>query len=481
MTNSLFSRLWLSITFTIVLLVSALWAWFNYSQIHSQNLVQQSLHKKLAEHMAHINPLLSQGVTADEAIKEAFHDFMLLGPSFEIYTLDKNGIVISFAAKDSVIKQREVPLKPIHQFLNESPLPIYNVDPRGHGHKIFSAIRLFDKSNNHTGFLYVIIGGEKFDAWQSLTATSHNVTQLAIVLILIVIAVSTVFALLIQFFISPTKKLAHSLSQLNVDSLGKQLQLNKPARSSIEISELTNDINVLLSKINTQHQQITSSHEAKHEFLLHLSHDLKTPLSVLLGYIETWLASPEQERQDKWIEISAQSGEKLKGLLTQLLELAAIENNLITPNIVNFQAVELFEELALMYRHQAESRKIQANIHCPNNIEMMTDINLLRRILCNLLDNAFRYTPHGGVIEVMLIKENNQTFIKVNDSGPGISETNIHALTNKNTTHYSGKLLPELGVGLSIVKKLSELLNLDIHIENKAEGGTCFQITLRNN
>lgn len=79
--NRLFNRLFLSATLVVLILFMALWQWLQLNHEFSRNQIQQSLHLELAEHMAHINPLLSQGITSDAALKEAFHDFMLLGPS----------------------------------------------------------------------------------------------------------------------------------------------------------------------------------------------------------------------------------------------------------------------------------------------------------------------------------------------------------------------------------------------------------------
>ncbi|WP_352289502.1 hypothetical protein, partial [Psychrobacter sp. GW64-MNA-CIBAN-0177] len=85
----------------------------------------------------------SQGITSDAALKEAFHDFMLLGPSFEIYTLDPDGKVIAYDAKEEKIKIHRVDTAIIQQFLNGDNLPVLGTDPRSEDtHKIFSASKL---------------------------------------------------------------------------------------------------------------------------------------------------------------------------------------------------------------------------------------------------------------------------------------------------------------------------------------------------
>ncbi|GGP68325.1 hypothetical protein GCM10009347_37160 [Shewanella algicola] len=128
--NRLFNRLFLAATLIVLLLFVALWQWLQLNHEFSRNQIQQSLHRELAEHMAHINPLLSQGITSDAALKEAFHDFMLLGPSFEIYTLDPNGNVVAYDAKDEKIKTHRVDTNIIQQFLTGENLPVLGTDPR---------------------------------------------------------------------------------------------------------------------------------------------------------------------------------------------------------------------------------------------------------------------------------------------------------------------------------------------------------------
>lgn len=150
--KSLFNRLFIAATVIVLLLFVALWQWLQLNHEFTRDRVQQSLHKELAEHMAHINPLLSQGITSDAALKEAFHDFMLLGPSFEIYTLDPEGRVIAYDAKPDKIKTQRVDINIIEQFLAGASLPILGTDPRGESNqKIFSVSKLINQEGLHSG------------------------------------------------------------------------------------------------------------------------------------------------------------------------------------------------------------------------------------------------------------------------------------------------------------------------------------------
>ena len=169
--KSLFSRILLASTVLMLALMLALGVFLEQSHRLGRDKVQQSLHRELSAHMAHINPMLSRGVTSDSALKEAFHDFMLLGPSFEIYTLSPSGQVLAFDAAPGKVVTPQVDLSPIQRFLRGDALPITGTDPRsGEQQKIFSVSELKDPGGQLTGYLYVIIGGEIYDSWHELLA-----------------------------------------------------------------------------------------------------------------------------------------------------------------------------------------------------------------------------------------------------------------------------------------------------------------------
>ncbi|MBE8168517.1 MAG: HAMP domain-containing histidine kinase [Shewanella sp.] len=476
--KSLFSRLWLSVTFAVLLLLATLWQWLEYNQQYTQQRVQQSLHSELAEHMAHINPMLANGVTADSALKEAFHDLMLLGPSFEIYTLDTTGNVIAYDAKDEKIQSQKVDLVKINLFLNKKNLPILGTDPRAiNQEKIFSAAKLVDPNGKPTGFLYVIIGGEQLDSWQTVIDDNQAPTKFGVAIIFSVLSAITIFTLLLNYFTKPLTRLAKDLSQIDVANLTNGIKLPIRYRGSREVNQLSNDINILLERLTNQHQALTSIQKSKHDFLLHLSHDLKTPLTSLLGYQETWLNTPESERESQWIEVAYRSGEKLKQLLTQLLELAALENGKITPNLESISLNELLNDLEQSFSPQAEDQEVKLAFKQPNDTRIATDVELMRRILSNLIDNAIRHTPSGGLIDIVLEKNKTGTILKVRDTGAGMHIHELKAFNGDKTVSFSKRsALPQLGIGLSIVQQLAALLDYKINITSQPGKGCCFSL-----
>lgn len=484
--KSLFSRILLAASLVIFILFIALWQWLQFNQEFSRNQIQQSLHRELAQHMAHINPLLSKGVTSDAALKEAFHDFMLLGPSFEIYTLDNRGNVIAYDAKEEKIKQHKIDIQPITNFIQGANLPLLGTDPRSvDKSKIFSATKLVNTDGKQTGYLYVIIGGEDFDTWQS-TVSDHQAPQYWTAVILLTFAFSLVlFVLLVKQFTTPLSRLENDLRLVSEQQLDAGVMLPRQYSGSAEINNLSIHINALLGELSQQHQAINRQQEERHKFMLHLSHDLKTPLTSLLGYIDTWLLLPANERNSDLIEIAANAGQHLQQLLGQMLELEALENNQVRPNWSELYLPALLDELQLTFAPRAKSNKVILKFEDKKGYKITTDRQLLMRVLNNLIDNAIRYTPEQGMISIRALPgtKKDTIWLEVSDNGSGIHKHELTALKQMTQKPFAiaGKQssLPQLGVGLAIVRQLLAILKCDIQIDSQPGKGSRFRIELQ--
>ncbi|GLP96190.1 sensor histidine kinase [Paraferrimonas sedimenticola] len=477
--NSLFTRLLIATSLLLLLLFGLLWSGLSWYQQTSQQQVQQSLHRNLAEHMAHINPLLSQGVTEKAALTEALHDFMLLGPSFEIYTIGLDGQVIGYDAEERLIRQRQVDLAPVNAYLNGANLPILGTDPRNPNQKkIFSVAPLVDPANQPQGYLYVIIGGQQFDAWQALVESQQKPWVWAIAALGLILFSLLVFVLLVYNLTRPLARFQRDLRQLHQHKLKDGLRLSGPYQGSRELQSISADVDTLLTELNGQYQQAQAQQKARHEFLLHLSHDLKTPLTALLGYIDTWLVTPANQRDPELIRTAARSGQQLQRLLKQLLELAALENQQIVPKRQPLNLKPFLQDLADSYAPALSQKSIALDIDCERDTLVDTDPMLLQRILSNLMDNAIRHTPEQGQIRLQLHSQRKKLWITLTDSGSGFYQHQLDQLQRASARSTSQSPLPQLGVGLSIVQKLVALLEYRLEVESRPNQGTQIRIAL---
>jgi hypothetical protein len=128
---SLYHRLAFSISFAFIIIASLLFYWSNSLAEQSKFQAEQQLHIKLAEHLAHDNPLLQDGVYDKKALENLFHSLMILGPSFEFYFLDPAGNIITYSADANKIKRQTVELSPLVALIaNPEAAPILGDDPR---------------------------------------------------------------------------------------------------------------------------------------------------------------------------------------------------------------------------------------------------------------------------------------------------------------------------------------------------------------
>jgi len=224
------------------------------------------------------------------------------------------------------------------------------------------------------------------------------------------------------------------------------------------------------------------ANDAKSRYLSGISHELRTPLQSILGYAQLLSDKPElTDSQTRGLNIIHRSGLHLADLIEGLLDISKIEAGRLDLYRNRVQLTDLLDQLASMFRMQAENKGIKLNfvVHgrLPNVV--MTDEKRLRQILINVLSNAVKYTQHGEVNFEVKYRSQVAEF-KIKDTGPGISEENLSRIfapfervRNIHTPNVQGT-----GLGLTIVKLLTEIMGGDLTVESKMGEGSCFKISL---
>ena len=230
------------------------------------------------------------------------------------------------------------------------------------------------------------------------------------------------------------------------------------------------------------------SSKAKTLFLSNMSHDIRTPMNAIIGYVH--LAQREgvsaSEAQDflKKIETSSQH---LLNLINDVLEMSRIESGKMELEPVDTDLVKTVEEVGDMFSTQMQSKNIDFNLDTSNvkNKFVLCDKNRLNRVLLNLLSNAYKFTPEGGKIDVILLQldksDNHGTYeLRVKDNGIGMSaefaDTIFEAFTREKTSTVSG--IQGTGLGMSITKSIVDLMSGDIKVITAPNEGTEFVINV---
>ena len=228
--------------------------------------------------------------------------------------------------------------------------------------------------------------------------------------------------------------------------------------------------------------KIKSLEKLRRDLIANISHDLRTPLAIIQGYIETLQMKEnelsKEEREDYLNKINS-SGERLSKLISQLFEYSKLEANQIEPEKEPFLISELANDIHRNYQVLAKKKNIILHLNMEKQIPLVfADISLVERAIQNLMDNALKFTPEGGEVTVEIHTNSKDVEIAIKDSGPGITKEEQQLVFERYRQTKTGKQKEGAGLGLAIVRKIMELHNASIEVLSKPNEGTTFSFSL---
>ena len=482
---SLFKKLSLSaLAIFLFLVVGFLWI-FQAIEEASRAQAEQELHSQLATNLVHDNPLLSSGDLTSKTVGNLFHSMMILGANFEFYVLDTNGNLQNYSAKPGEVVRNKVDIQPIEKFLAKQKFPIYGQDPRGDSSKIFSVAEIRDK-DQRVGYLYVIVRSKIYDSIYSRLKSNQQIQTLVLISAIAILFLFSLIFLSFRYFVSPLRQLTQTINSSQQNGFEEKLTLIDVPQTGEEIRILTNAFNQMIEQINGQFEQLKTVDSERRELLTHLSHDLRTPLASLQGFLETIAIKQETlapEKRKEYIERSLNNAKRLKHFVDQIFELAHLESGHVSTTFETLPIAELLYDLKEKFSILASCKNIELMVDLDNEqVQITTDIGKLERVLSNLIENAIRHTPRDGLIKLKLASTDltEQITIIVQDTGTGIPEEELPYLFN---ARYRGSKSMEdgerhIGLGLTISKKLLAILGSDIKVKNNDESGASFSFSL---
>ena len=457
----------LSLVFAVLLLVccgTSAWMQVRSNQMHEQEVVQ-GLSRDLAQHIASDTVLMDTKGLMPGAVRDLFSQLMLVNPSVEVYLLDTEGKIVGSAAPEGRIRRERVDLAPIQRLLKGDALPIPGDDPRSvDGRKVFSAAPL-KVDGKPAGYLYVVLLGEDHDRLAERGATSA--------------ALNTALALITR----PLRRLTETVSQFDIDGVPVTPPTAAPmekAASHDEIAILDATFRQMQARLCEQWRTLTRQDQERRELVANISHDLRTPLASLHGYLETLslkdaTLSPADRR--RYLGIALDQSRKVGGLAQSLLELVRLEHGFVQPVLERFSLTDLAQDIFQKFELTAEARQVELKAtFAPNVSAAWADLGLIERVLTNLFDNALRHTPPGGEIELGLRPQGSFIEVTVSDTGPGIAPELREGLFLR--PFNIGGARRDGGLGLRIVHRILQLHGRDIQLIDVPGRGATFRFSL---
>ena len=453
---------------------------------HYQQETLQKLDKDLAHHIVTQETLVRDNQIDRLALSHLFDMLMAVNPSVEIYLLDQTGAILAYSAPPGKVVRQRVDLAPVRDFLSDQiRFPLLGDDPRNFERKKIFSVSEIQENDQLKGYLYVVLGGEMQDNIANLLRGSY-IAKITVWGMLFGVLIISLLAMIL--FASLTQR----LRRLNVaveqyrrqNFVGHPIDLQSNG-SGDEIDLLTASFSRMAERINEQILALQETDKLRRELVTSVSHDLRTPLTSLQGYLETLLMKADElseQQKHEYLEIAHKQSERLGKLIAELFELAKLDNHQVQPVIEQFPLPELVFDIAQRFQLKANQKGVQLNVENELSSPFVeADIGLLERVFQNLIENALRYTPVGGTITLAVGDIAGKVNVRVADTGTGIEPDDLpkvfdwffRAKQSESPQHERA------GLGLAIAKRIVELHGGTLAVSSMPNVGTTFSFDLR--
>jgi signal transduction histidine kinase len=210
-----------------------------------------------------------------------------------------------------------------------------------------------------------------------------------------------------------------------------------------------------------------------------VAHDLRTPLTRLRGGAELTLRNDgDMEAHRNALADCVEESDHIIGLLNTLMDIAEAEKGVLTLNCQLVDMAVVVREAVDLYQHVADEKRIDLQAAAPSEVSLAADRVRLRQVLANLLDNALKYTPAGGRVEVTISREGRDVVVQVRDTGAGITPHDLPRIWNRLYRGDQSRSQRGLGLGLSLVKAIVEAHQGRVEVSTVVGVGSVFRIVL---
>ena len=487
MLRTLYARLALALVGLFVLVGCLFSLVFAYSMEMFRQEVSQKLNRGVAQYVVDHNDLRLDGAGAQASVNSLFESLMVVNPGVEVYLLAPDGELLAWSAAPGAVRREQVDTAPIRSFIEGDRLPVFGDDPRQpDGEKIFSAAPVI-RDGRLAGYLYVIAGGERHDSIAAMLRGSYvlelGAWGLAAATVFAALAGLLVFALLTRRL----RRLSAAVQRFEHDGRVDAALLPSPPRDSgDEIDRLGAAFRDMAERVATRMGDLEQADRLRRELVANVSHDLRTPLASLQGYLDTVLMKQEQLDEDerqRYLEIAARHAGRLGGLITELFELASLDANDRPPQCEPFSLEDLAQDVVQEFELTARAAGVTLEVPPAPGLPLVHgNIGMIERVLENLLRNAIRHTPPGGHVRLRLQRRADAVEVALADDGCGIDAVDLPFIFDRFYQPASRRRESEedgVGLGLAIARRILELHGSRIEAESEPARGTTFTFALR--
>jgi signal transduction histidine kinase len=237
------------------------------------------------------------------------------------------------------------------------------------------------------------------------------------------------------------------------------------------VDELSTLFNAMLARITTLIHGMRNA-------LDHVAHDLRTPMTRLRVTAESALATNDPVKYREALSDCLEESERVLSMLTTLMDISEAETGTMKLNVSQIELAALASEVGGLYEDIADDAGVELKMSVPPDLTVRADRDRLRQALANLVDNAIKYTPRGGHVDVTANRDADAVVIRVADTGRGIPEQDLPRIFDRLYRGDESRTTRGLGLGLSLVRAYVEAQGGTITVESKPGSGSTFSIRL---
>jgi len=491
MLNSLYIKL-VMVLFLLFLLIGGVFLVVAlYTAPMYQQEVSQQLNRDLARYIVNEHVLIEAGEVRQDNLAELFQNVMTINPSLELYLLDARGQVIGHSMAPDKVKHRQVSLGPIESFLKNQDHGLIMGDDPGYERRQNSfSVAPIDVGNERQGYIYAILGSEKI-------TNITDVLQRSLIMrwstAAVVTALGFAFAaglVLFFFLMRKLRVLSRAMQVFKDNNLSEPPTVAAYGNESLdEIDTMATTFQEMAQRIHLQMNHLQEMESLRREMVANVSHDLRTPLSSLSGFLETLqLKSDELSESEKqtYLKIAFDNAQRLAVLVDELFELAKLDANEVKPQREPFSLAELAFDVSHKFYLRAREKNIDFDVVVDETVPYVSaDVGMIERVLENLIDNSFKHTPDQGQIRLQLSAREGQVEIAVSDTGEGIAAEELPHILKRFYRKVHNKDNREtqsgLGLGLAIASRIVEMHGSHLSVDSVLHQGSTFKFSLPAN
>jgi signal transduction histidine kinase len=323
-----------------------------------------------------------------------------------------------------------------------------------------------------------------------IIATEHmlegrRLVELAAELLVGAVVFSLLAALLVFHLLTRRlRALTEAVETFRASGFTRPMQLRSADAAGDDIGRLSAAVQEMSQRIAGQIELLESAEQRRRELLANVSHDLRTPLASMQGYLETLLLKQgtlPADEQREYLMIAAKHSERLGKLIRDLFDLTKLEAREVQPDCETFAIAELIQDVVQKFQLGAARRGLKLELRLASDqLKVRADIALIERVLENLIENAMRHTPAGGVLRVEAANAGPRAQVDVVDTGCGIPESELPHVFDRYYRIDRGEATDagSTGLGLAITRRIVALHGGEIRVDSRLGEGTRFRFDL---